>query len=163
LNEKSGDLTANGSVLTVIPMDHETKDKGKERVQTTASAAEFQYDEASRRATYLRDARANGPQGDMTAAKIELYLKESGRELERAEAYEQVTLRDEERETKGSRMTYFALEERYVMDGAPVVIKDECGSETTGNRVTYNKRTDTIVIDNRQQTRTRTKGGANCR
>ena len=42
----------------------------------------------SRRATYDGDAHMSGPQGDMTAARIELYLKPSGDELERAEAYE---------------------------------------------------------------------------
>ena len=45
----------------------------------------------------------NGPQGDMTAAKIELYLKPSGDELERAEAYENVTLREQNRKTTGTR------------------------------------------------------------
>ena len=34
-----------------------------------------------------------GPEGDMTAARIELYLKESGDELMRAEAYENLTRR----------------------------------------------------------------------
>ena len=41
-----------------------------------------------RRLTYTGDAHMSGPQGDMTAAKIELYLKPSGDELERAEAYD---------------------------------------------------------------------------
>jgi lipopolysaccharide export system protein LptA len=163
LNEKNGDLTANGSVVTVIPLEQDTKEKRKERVPTTASASEFQYEEALRRATYLGEARANGPQGDMTAKKIELHLKESGRELERLEAYELVTLHDQDYEIKGNRLTYLALEDRYVMLGAPVVIKDECGSETTGSRVTYSKQADTIVVDGRQRTRTKTKGGANCR
>ena len=38
--------------------------------------------------TYTGDAHMSGPDGDMTAARIELYLKPSGDELDRAEAYE---------------------------------------------------------------------------
>ena len=44
----------------------------------------------------------SGPDGDMTAARIELYLKPSGDELERAEAYENVTLREQSRDDPGS-------------------------------------------------------------
>ena len=46
----------------------------------------------------------NSPDGDMTAARIELYLKPSGaddNDLERVEAYENVTLRDQNRTTTG--------------------------------------------------------------
>jgi lipopolysaccharide export system protein LptA len=163
LDEKSGDLTAADAVVTTIPLEQETSDRRKERAQTTASSSELVYEEASRQATYLGEARLNGPQGDMTAQKIELYLRESGDELERVEAYDLVTLRDQNRETKGARLTYFAGGERYVLTGAPVVIKDECGSVTTGKRVTYDKPADTIVVDGTRQTRTQTRGGTNCR
>ena len=47
----------------------------------------------------------------MTAAKIELYLKPSGDELERAEAYENVTLREQNRKTTGARLTYTTADE----------------------------------------------------
>ena len=65
------------------------KDKKKERVRSIATAKDFKYEDAIRRATYTGDAHLSGPQGDMTAAKIELYLKPSGDELERAEAYDE--------------------------------------------------------------------------
>ena len=163
LNEKTGDLTAHGSVSTTIALAQDGKDGRKERVPSNASSDDFQYEEASRRATYLGNAHVNGPQGDMTASKVELFLKESGDELDRVEAYEALTLRDQNRETKGTRLTYVAADERYVVSGAPVSIKDECGAVTTGQRLTFDKRTDTIVIDGSQQTRTQTRGGTNCR
>jgi LPS export ABC transporter protein LptC len=161
LDEKSGDLTADGSVVTAIALEQEGKDKRKERVQTTASSKTLHYEESSRRATYTGDAHVNGQQGDMTAAKVELFLKESGNELERVEAYDSVTLRDQNRETRGTRMTYFAADERYLVTGAPVVIKDECARETTGRQVTFNRRSETIVVDG-SEFRTQTRGGANC-
>ena len=61
------------------------------------------YERRDRRLTYTGDAHMTGPQGDMKAAKIELYLKPSGDELERAEAYETLTLREQNRTTTGLR------------------------------------------------------------
>jgi hypothetical protein len=94
----------------------------------------------------------------MTATRIELYLKPSGDELDRAEAYENLTLREQNRETKGTRMTYTTADEKYIVTGAPVKIVDECQRETIGRTLTFIKATDTIVIDGNSQIRTQTKG-----
>jgi LPS export ABC transporter protein LptC len=160
-DQESGDLSAAGPVVTAITLEQEAKDKTREKVHSTGTSKDFAYEESSRRATYTGDAHMNGPQGDMTAAKIELYLKQSGDELDRAEAYDSVTLRDQNRETKGARMTYFSADERYVVTGAPVTITDECARVTTGRTATFNKTTDTVIVDG-NQTRTATRGGANC-
>jgi lipopolysaccharide export system protein LptA len=104
----------------------------------------------------------SGVQGDTTAAKIELYLKESGDEIERAEAYESVTLRDQNRTTTGARLTYHAAEERYVVTGTPVKILDECGRETVGRTLTFFRTTDRIIVDGNEQVRTQSKGKSNC-
>ena len=98
----------------------------------------------------------------MTAAKIVLYLKESGDELERAEAYDELTLREQNRTTKGSRMIYTTVDEKYIVTGTPVEIVDQCGSRTTGKTLTFVKSTDTIVVDGSDQIRTQTKGGGKC-
>jgi LPS export ABC transporter protein LptC/lipopolysaccharide transport protein LptA len=161
IDQESGDLSAAGPVVTAITLEQEAKDKTREKVHSTGTSKDFAYEESSRRATYTGDAHMNGPQGDMTAAKIELYLKQSGDELDRAEAYDSVTLRDQNRETKGARMTYFSADERYVVTGAPVTITDECARVTTGRTATFNKTTDTVIVDG-NQTRTATRGGANC-
>lgn len=162
IDDDTGDLTAMGSVTTAIALEQEGKDKQKERVRTVASASEFKYEEAARRATYTGDAHVIGPQGDLTAARIELYLKPSGDELERAEAYGDVTLRDQNRKTTGDRMTYFSGDERYVVTGTPVTIVDECGRDTTGRTLTFYRATDRIVVDGNEQFRTQTKGASNC-
>jgi lipopolysaccharide export system protein LptA len=162
IDENTGDLVASGSVTTAIALEQETKDKRRERVRSLASATDLNYEEAVRRATYTGDAHVIGPQGDMTATKIELYLKPSGSELERAEAYDNMTLRDQNRKTTGTRMTYFSAEERYVVTGAPVTIVDACGRDTTGKTLTFYKVTDRIVVDGNEQFRTQTKGAATC-
>ena len=101
IDQESGDLSAAGPVVTAITLEQEAKDKKREKVRSTGTSKDFAYEESSRRATYTGDAHMNGPQGDMTATKIELYLKQSGDELDRAEAYETVTLRDQNREDQG--------------------------------------------------------------
>jgi lipopolysaccharide export system protein LptA len=98
----------------------------------------------------------------MTADKIELYLKPSGDELERAEGYDNVTLRDQNRKTTGRRLTYTTADERYVVAGTPVTIIDQCGRETIGKTLTYLKTADTIVVDGNEQNRTQTKGNSQC-
>ena len=162
IDENTGDLAANGLVTTVISLEQETKDKRKERARSVASATDLKYDEATKRATYTGDAHVVGQQGDMTATKIELYLKPSGDELERVEGYENVILRDQNRKTTGIRMTYFSADERYLVTGAPVTLIDQCGRDTSGRTLTFYRTTDRVVVDGNEQFRTQTKGGGNC-
>ena len=165
IDAKSGDLSASGSVTSTTMLEQQSKDKKgkKERVRSIASAKDMKYEDGERRLTYTGDAHLANPDGDMTAARIELYLKPSGDELDRAEAYDEVTLREQERKTTGSRMTYTADEERYVVTGVPVKIVDECSRETIGRTLTFLKATDSIVVDGNQQIRTQTKGGGACK
>jgi lipopolysaccharide transport protein LptA len=161
IDGQSGDLMVS-AVTSATVLEQTGKDNTKERVRSVATAKDLKYDDASRRLTYTGDAHMSSPEGDMTAAKIELYLKPSGNELERAEAYESVTLREQNRKTTGARMTYTTADERYVIVGAPVKIVDQCERETTGKTLTFIKSTDNIVVDGNSQARTATKGGGKC-
>ena len=166
IDDKSGDLSAAGGeapVTTSVMLEQtNATTKTKERIRSLGTAKQFNYEDAARRATYTGDAHLSGPEGDVTAPKIELFLKPSGDELERAEAYEDVTLRESGRKTTGTRMTYFADTERYQMTGAPVKVVDECGGETIGTTLTFDKTHDTIVLDGKKQFRTQSKGSAKC-
>ena len=165
LDEKSGDLSAVGAdkaPVTTTTMLEQTNDDGKkERVRSIGTGKEFKYEDAIRRLTYSGDAHLTG-QGDISASKIELYLKPSGDELERAEAYGALKLREQNRTTTGDRLTYTTADEKYVIGGLPVEIVDQCGRKTTGKTLTFTKATDTIVVDGSNQIRTQTKGGGKC-
>jgi lipopolysaccharide transport protein LptA len=161
IDNKAGNLGAAGNVVTTTVL--EPKDQKKERAISTATAKDFAYDDATRRMTYTKDAHMKGPEGDMTATRIELFLKPSGDELDRAEAYESVVLREQSRETKGSKLIYTTENETYVVTGRPVIIVDQCQRTTTGHTLTFNKGADSIVVDGNTQIRTQTKGGnPNC-
>jgi lipopolysaccharide transport protein LptA len=170
IDNKAGNLSAAGGVTTTTVLDTknakdaaDATESKKERGHSVATSKTVTYDDATRKLTYLTDAHLSGPEGDMTAARIELYLKESGDELERAEAFDNVTLREQNRQTKGTKMIYTTANETYVITGTPVKIVDECQRETTGKTLTFNKGTDRIVVDGNAQFRTQTKGGnGNC-
>jgi lipopolysaccharide export system protein LptA len=164
IDDKTGDLSATGPVTTTTMLEQVNKDKKKERVRSVATAGAFQYEEAQRLATYTGDAHMTGPQGDMTAARIELYLKPSGDELERAEAHDdagKMTLKEQNRTTTGVHMKYTTVDEQYAVTGLPVSIVDQCGRETTGRTLTFHRATDTIVVDGKGF-RTQTKGATTC-
>jgi len=159
IDNKVGNLAAAGGVTTTTVIDQTGKDKEKERVHSIATAKDFKYDDATRRMTYTKEAHMSSPNGDMTATRIELYLKPSGDELDRAEAYEKVVLREQDRETTGSKLIYTTTNETYVVTGSPVKIIDPCKRETVGKTLTFNKGADSIVVDGNAQLRTQTKGG----
>ncbi len=164
IDEKAGDLSASGNAMSTTVREQQSKDGKKTRTSSMASAANLKYEDAPRRLTYTGGAHLVGPEGDITAAKIELYLNESGDDVQRAEAYaeakEKLTLREQNRTTTGTRMTYTADRETYVVTGVPATVVDECGRETIGRTLTFVKSTDTIVVDGNQQIRTQTRGGS---
>jgi lipopolysaccharide transport protein LptA len=170
IDDKTGDLSATGPVTTTALLEQsDRKDTGqtkKERVRSVATAEAFKYEEAERRARYTGDAHLSGPQGDITAERIDLYLKPSGDEVDRAEAFAAesgtVTIREQNRKTVGAHLTYTAIDDRYVIVGKPAMNTDACGNETTGATLTFVKATDTITVDG-NGFRTQTKGTGACK
>lgn len=122
----------------------------------------------ARRAVPVRDAQLSGPQGDLRGERIEIALAKEGNKVERLEGYTGVTLKLDKRTAVGSRLTYYASEERYVMSAAgtkAVEVTDvktapsgavSC-NKTVGRTLTFYKSTDTISVDGNDQNRTETK------
>jgi lipopolysaccharide export system protein LptA len=139
------------------------KTSKKELVESIGTAEEFVYTDDARRATYTTKAHLTGPQGDLTAKRIELFLNEDGRTLNRAEAYDDVVARLEGgQQAYGARLTYFAADERYVMTGTPVkileIVEGGC-RETLGASLTFIRSTDTISVVGTEGNRSRTMPG----
>ena len=122
----------------------------------------------ARRAVPVRDAQLSGPQGDLRGERIEIALAKEGNKVERLEGYTGVTLKLDTRTAVGSRLTYYASEERYVMSAAgtkAVEVTDvktapsgavSC-NRTVGRTLTFYKSTDTISVDGNDQNRTESK------
>ncbi|MBA2354592.1 MAG: hypothetical protein H0V80_07995, partial [Acidobacteria bacterium] len=167
LAEDSGNLLAVGKVRTVLELEEKNEATGAtERNMTTGTANALEYVDTDRTAILRENARlVSTRDGDLRGNRIELFLVEGGRELERMEAYEAVTLRTETRHGVGARLTYFAKDGRYVMGGTPVVVLEqfpnEC-RETTGRRLTFFRTSDVISVDGNQSTRTQGKTTGTC-
>jgi lipopolysaccharide export system protein LptA len=162
LDDRKGDLSASGHVVTNMTLlQVNEKTKAKEQVQSIATAKDMVYTDEARLATYTGGAHLNGPQGDLAADKIELFLKEGGSEVDRLEAYTSVSLKTPEgrKASGGQRLTYVETDQRYTMTGPLVKIEEEC-RETTGKTLTFFRSADRILVDGNEQKRTETKGGA---
>ena len=109
-------------------------------------------------------AQLSGPQGDLRAGRIVVFLAPAESRMDRLEAFTNVTLRLDDRLATGTRLTYHAPDERYVMDGtpaAPVKVVEAC-RETMGSTLTFFKSADRIIVDGNEEIRTQTKAGGRC-
>jgi lipopolysaccharide export system protein LptA len=92
---------------------------------TITVADELLYEDAKHQATYTGNAHMSGPDGDVTADKIVLFLAEQGGQLERAEADGNVVTRQETRRAYGKHLTYLAKDGLYTMTGTPVKLYEQ--------------------------------------
>ena len=127
IDDRTGNLRAEGKVMTFFNVDQNAgPGSTRKRTPTTGTADVFTYDDAKRVATYSGNAHVVGPQGDVTARTIELFLRPGANELERAEAYgPQVVVREGGRLGRGTHLTYTAAGDKYLLMGAPVEIIEE--------------------------------------
>jgi LPS export ABC transporter protein LptC len=156
VDDKSGNLTAGGHVRSVMFFDEvDTATKKKQAVQTTATGDAMIYEEARRVATYTTGPTAQahlvGSQGDVTADRIELFLKEGTKELERAEAEGKVTVIEGIRTATGQHLTYTPANETYVMTGTPVQVVEKTPKEcriSDATTLTFRKAAEAMTMEN---------------
>jgi len=157
IDDRTGNLTARGRVRSIMFFEEtDAKTTATRLVPTRATSETLVYTEDKRIATYTAgpSGKANvvGPQGDVTADRIELFLKEGSNELERAEAHVGVTAREGARIATGNHLIYTTADETYVMNGSPVEIEEKTPGEcrvTVATSVTFRKsNVDTTIKSN---------------
>jgi lipopolysaccharide export system protein LptA len=162
VDDATGNLAAKGSVASTLILEQRDEKTNKlDRVVSIGSADDLLYEDAPRRATYTGSAHVSGPQGDLRAVKIELYLSASSNELDRVEGYTTVTMRDALRRASGDRLTFVSADGRYLMVGSPVKIEADC-RETTGRTLTFYKTTNNIIVEPNDEFRTQVKSIPKC-
>jgi lipopolysaccharide transport protein LptA len=157
VDDKSGDLTATGKAVTTFIVEETDQKTGtRKRTPTHGTAETFRYIDAKRLAVYEGGAHLNGPQGDVTGDKIELFMKSGVNEVERAEAYAttgKVEIRDGNRIATGLRLTYTAANQEYLIVGKPVVIVEEDNGtckEVVGATATFNRAAGSMQIQGKE-------------
>jgi lipopolysaccharide export system protein LptA len=156
IDDRTGNLTAKGHTRTTMLLDDvDPQTKKKTTTETNATAEVMVYEDAKRLATYLAgpSGRAHivGAQGDLTADRTELYLREGGKELERAVSDGNVVVKESGRTATGAHLVYTAANDTYVMTGRPVEIieKKTNGCEKTiGAKLTFNRSNDSVRMEN---------------
>jgi lipopolysaccharide export system protein LptA len=146
---------------TLLIEERDEKTGTVARTPSIGSAENFQYDDAARKAVYTGSAHVSGPQGDLRASRIDLFLAADANELERVEAERAVTLNDATRNVAGDRLTYTAADGRYVVVGSPVRVLAEC-RDTTGRTLTFYRSTNNITVEPSDEFRTQVKSIPNC-
>ena len=152
---RTGNLTARGNVSSTMMLeDEDPKTKVRKLTETNARADMLVYDDAKRLATYTatgaKPATLKNAQGDMSGNRIDLYMKEGGSELERAEADGNVAVKVDTLYATARHLVYTAATDTYMLTGDPVISvkKDEQGAckETRGNTMTYVRATDQTSV-----------------
>lgn len=102
---------------------------------TITHASELVYVDDAHQATYTGSVHMNGPDGDVTADKIDLFFSQDGSQLQRAEAYATactdetpnacVISRQKGHRAYGTHLTYQAAAGLYTMVGNPVKMYDD--------------------------------------
>jgi LPS export ABC transporter protein LptC len=156
LNDRTGNMTARGNVTTTMLLEEVNPDtKQTQLSQTVATSDVLVYTDDKRLAVYTgsKTVQANmkGPYGDVTANRIDLYLKEDGNELERAEAHGTVTVKETLRTATGDVLIYTAADDTYKMTGNPVeAIERETPTtckKTLGTVLTFKRSVGSIRAD----------------
>jgi LPS export ABC transporter protein LptC len=152
VDDKTGNLEARTAVHTDMMLDDvDPKTNAKKPVRSVGEADHFIYDDAKRLATYTGHAHLVGSQ-DVTAEKLELYLLSGANELDHAEGYGangEVIVKESSRVATGSRLTYTAKDQTYLMTGTPVKVVEatppDC-KESVGAVLTFRRAADTIDL-----------------
>jgi lipopolysaccharide export system protein LptA len=135
-------------------------------VKSTVTVAEdLLYEDAKHRATYTGHAHMSGPDGDVTADKIELFLAEQGGQLERAEADGNVVSRQETRRAYGKHLTYSAKDALYTMTGSPAKIYEQTPTNcriTEGTTLVFDRSLNTSTASGNSTAGQRTRSEPVC-
>jgi lipopolysaccharide export system protein LptA len=161
LDNTSGNLTAkNGVRTTMIVLAEDEKTKEKKSSESKVTADLLVYEDAKRLATYTVTGKTpavlNSAEGTITGDKLDLYLKESGNELDRLVADGKlVTTKLEKLYATGKHLVHTAVDQKYVMTGEPVdaIQKDDEGKckQSKGLTLTYVRGTpDTMRLEGDQ-------------
>jgi lipopolysaccharide export system protein LptA len=175
LDNPSQVLVARGNVRGVFPQAPWSPKPGQTAIRTTdrkpsqtgrpeASLSQVRgglltYWDKESRARVEQKAKVDSPQGMIQAEQIDLYFStpsavNATKELSRAVATGDVTVRQEDRRGTSNRAEYTASEGKFVLSEGKPTLYDSTGDTTTGRQLTFYFADDRIVVDSEEGTKT---------
>ena len=137
-----------------------TKPKRENR-PVTIEADRLEYLDQGRKASYRGNVHLLAEDTTLDADRVDVYFhSEPGgpsAEVERAVAEDHVKVRQPARLATGDRAEYFAGEGKILLTGGPPTLRDEQKGFTTGQRLTFFIRDDTLLVDGGDESRTVSK------
>jgi lipopolysaccharide export system protein LptA len=111
------------------------------------------------RAKLEQDASAESAENSIHANQIDLYFStsapaDSAKQLSRAVAVGDVSIRQEGRRGTSNRAEYTASEGKFVLSEGKPTLYDSTGDTTTGRQLTFFFADDRIVVDSEEGSRT---------
>jgi lipopolysaccharide export system protein LptA len=168
IQQQAGDLTATGGVRSTLVFD-----SGR----SSGDADVLRYMDAERTVTYTAPTRAGsaapvlahvtGPQGDLRAQRIIVYLAREESRLERLVAEDDVLASIEKRTVRGARLVHTAKDDTYKVTASrstPAIVEEGCRETKTppgGGTLTFSKSTDSMDIKG-EGSRTQTARKPSC-
>lgn len=163
VDQEQGNLVVTGGArFNQTPDDSTQKvDARAEEISYTDSQRRIEYRNAPAAATKpgTGTVRVNGPEGNLEADRVEVFLQKDNSRAERIEAYQRVTAKIDTKTTTADRLTYLAATDEYDMKGAgrvPVKFSDGC-IEQSGMTAIYSKAKDSLQFRGGEVMRTETK------
>jgi lipopolysaccharide export system protein LptA len=167
LDNPSRVLVARGNVRGVFPQTAWTSKGGQTTGRPARPVTELwhvrggllTYWGPESRARLEQDASANSAESSIHANQIDLYFSASGpgsssKQLSRAVATGEVSVRQEDRRGTSNRAEYTAAEGKFVLSEGKPTLYDSTGDTTTGRQLTFFFADDRIVVDSEEGSRT---------
>ncbi|HVA94907.1 MAG TPA: LPS export ABC transporter periplasmic protein LptC [Candidatus Dormibacteraeota bacterium] len=175
LDSASHMVVAKGHVRGVFPQAAWSPRTGPTAMQTTGQSAGqsgrpapqlghvqagmLTYWEAQSSARIEQGARVDSQQGSIQANRIDLFFSDSGgantpKQLSRAVATGQVSVRQQDRRGTSNRAEYTASEGKFVLSEGNPTLYSSSGDMTTGRQLTFYFADDRIVVDSAEGTKT---------
>ena len=154
VDDKTGNLEARGNVrteMTLDEVDSEDRASASRRARRGAPSVRLRRRQAAGD-LHRQGPHRSGREGDVTAEKLELFLKPAANELERAEGYGAngtVIVKEDGRTATGARLTYTAQDRDLPHDrNAGAGRRDDAGrlQEVGRSVVTFQRAVDTVSM-----------------
>jgi lipopolysaccharide export system protein LptA len=136
-------------LLVLLHPLHAAENAARSRVPTSVNSGRMDYDAEAQIVSFSGDVHVQRPDFELWAAKMTVYLDKTGKktvdadaggmeagEIDRIVAEGNVRMKSDKRRGTCERATYYARQDKFVMEGAPK-LRDDRQNMITGNTIVH--------------------------